>query len=106
MYFYTITMNKNQEPEGVEFRILGRSGALCKECLAMFAYGGGLGKNYFLSLCQMNHLFDISFSTFTSRLYPGSGLILGWLASVLVTELYLPIFSFLSYSCLFCSVGF
>lgn len=35
--FYTITMNKNQESEGVEFRILGRSGALCKEGLAMLA---------------------------------------------------------------------
>lgn len=37
VYFYTITMNKNQESEGVEFRILGRSGALCKEGLAMLA---------------------------------------------------------------------
>lgn len=95
VYFYTITMNKNQEPKGVEFRILGRSGALCKEGLAMLAQGGGLGRNYLLSLSvRLNHLFDISFSTFTSRPYPGSGLILDWLASVLVTELYLPIFSF------------
>lgn len=53
LYFYTITMNKNQESEGVEFRILGRLGALCKEGLAMLAYGGGLSKNYFLSLCQI-----------------------------------------------------
>lgn len=63
-------------------------------------------KTIFSLSVRLNHLFDVSFSTFTSRSYPGSGLILGWLASVLVTELHLAIFPFLSYSCMFCSVGF
>ncbi len=51
-------------------------------------------KTIFSLSVRLNHLFDVSFSTFTSRSYPGSGLILGWLASVLVTELHLAIFPF------------
>lgn len=54
---------------------------------------------------RLNHLFDVSFSTYTSRSYPGSGLILGWLASVLVTESHLAIFPFYLtpvHSVLFC----
>lgn len=58
----------------------------------MFAQGGDFCKNSLLSLslCQIEPYCSTSaFPHFTSRPYPGSGLILGWLASVLVTELYL-----------------
>lgn len=37
VYLYTVTTNKKPETEGVEFRILGRSGPLCKEGLGMLA---------------------------------------------------------------------
>ena len=57
VYLCTITMNKKPEPEGVEFRILGRSSPLCKEglhaCLRA-CLRWRLGQNPFaFSLCQI-----------------------------------------------------
>lgn len=94
MYFYMITMNKNQEPEAVDFGILGRSGALIKKVWPCLLKVEAWAKTFFSVSVRLNQLFDVRFSIFTSRPYPGSGLILGWLASVLVIELHLPIFPF------------